>query len=148
MAAYSISFFLVLGIFHATIVLQTAHQSIHTGIYLTLPTILLCFRWVIHIFICIVADDDDDDVLENQSTMSIVLLEKFRKIFYYNWILIFSVLPRKQKKKPFQRFGLINSFSKNRNSPPPPVHNLFLASHVRCNHQRCWLYLPKFQVML
>ena len=85
MAAYSTSFFLILGLFHATIVLQIAHQSIHTGIYLTLPTILFCFRWVIDNFICTVADDDDDDdVLENQYTMSIILFEKFRKIFYYN----------------------------------------------------------------
>ena len=85
MVASSICFFLILGIFHATIVLQTAHQSIDTGIYLTLPTILLCFRWVIDNFICTVAaDDDDDDVLENQSTMSVILLEKFRKTFYYN----------------------------------------------------------------
>ena len=61
MAAYSTSFFLILGLFHATIVLQIAHQSIHTGIYLTLPTILFCFRWVIDNFICTVADDDDDD---------------------------------------------------------------------------------------
>ena len=33
---------------------------------------------------------------------AVILLEKFRKTFYYNWILIFSVLSIKQKRHPFK----------------------------------------------